>query len=191
MTLTNDDGLAERLALVRSHGITRAAGSLHAQFGSAAVPAWYYEQQALGYNYRITDLQAALGVSQLTRLGQYVERRNALADRYEYELAHLPLQLPTVTAGNRSSFHLFVVRVSEAARQTRDQLFDALRNRGIGVNMHYLPVHLQPYYRALGGRPGLCPESEAYAATAMTLPLYPALTDAQQDHVINAVKELL
>ena len=192
MAVTNDDELAARLATLRSHGITRNPTHFRENFGSAGeVPAWYYEQQALGYNYRLTDLQAALGASQFGRLDEYVDRRNMLAERYSQELAGASLQLPTVTPGNRSAFHLYVVRVGSASSGRRREIFDALRNRGIGVNLHYMPVHLQPYYRDLGFAPGQFPEAEAYGRTAITLPLYPRMSDDQQDHVIASLKDLL
>lgn len=197
MGLTNDAGLAERMRLLRNHGITRdcarfvgrgadtgAAGS-----GQDTPGAWYYEQQQLGFNYRITDIQAVLGLSQLTRLEQYVARRNELAVRYGRGLAGLPLQLPTISIGNRSSWHLYVVRVK--SEETRRQVFDALRAAGVGVNVHYMPVHLQPYYRGLGFKPGQFPESEAYGRSAITLPLYPTLTNDEQDRVIRTLTEVL
>jgi len=191
MAFTQDEELAERMRLLRSHGITRNAARFQQLSASerADPPAWYYEQQTLGYNYRMTDLQAALGSSQLHRLDAYLERRNALADRYATKLAGLPLRLPCVQPTNHSSYHLYVVRVADAGR--RRAIFDALRASGIGVNVHYMPVHLQPYYRALGFHEGQFPEAEAYGADAITLPLYPAMTDAQQDEVVGALKAAL
>ena len=188
MALTNDEGLAERMAMLRSHGITREAG----RFLDASLGPWYYEQQMLGFNYRMTDMQAALGMSQLVRLGDYIERRNALARRYDQALRGLPLQLPTVQAVNRSAFHLYVVRlIPKATDKVHRQVFESLRQRGIGVNLHYMPVHLQPYYRGLGFAPGQYCEAEAHGAEAITLPLYPALTDDQQDVVVSMLKEVL
>ena len=187
MALTNDAVLAERLALLRSHGITRAPERLTVSVEGA----WYYEQQTLGYNYRLTDLHAALGLSQLRRLDEFVERRGALARRYNERLAGLPLQLPTVLPGNVSAFHLYVVRIIAAAGKTRRQVFDELRHLGVGVNVHYIPVHLQPYYRMLGFAEGQYPEAEAHGETAITLPLFAALTEEQQDLVIAAVRRVL
>jgi UDP-4-amino-4,6-dideoxy-N-acetyl-beta-L-altrosamine transaminase len=189
MALTNDAALAEKMSLYRSHGITRDARRFEDPAARADAPGWYYEQQLLGFNYRITDLQAALGVSQLERLDAYVQRRNELAARYSTAFAGLPIQLPTVSAGNRSAFHLYVVRCSRAG--SRRAVYDALRARRIGVNLHYLPVHLQPYYRRLGFRPGMFAESEAYADDAITLPLYPMMTDGQQDQVIQSLRQAL
>ena len=181
MALTNDPELARRMELLRSHGITRDVR----RFRAADPAAWHYEQQALGFNYRLTDIQAALGTSQLGRLDGYVERRNALARAYESALKGLPLQLPVVQAENRSAFHLYVIRLKlDRIRSTHRQVFDHMRSHGIAVNLHYAPVHLQPYYRDLGFSEGQQPEAEAYGASAMTLPLYPALTDLEQQTVV-------
>jgi UDP-4-amino-4,6-dideoxy-N-acetyl-beta-L-altrosamine transaminase len=189
MALTNDAELAARMAMLRSHGITRDARCFRQP---AAADAWYYEQQLLGFNYRLTDIHAALGLSQLERLEEFVQRRNHLAERYQRLLDGLPLTLPSIAAGNRSAFHLYVVRVERSrGADFRRQVFTALRERGIGVNVHYLPVHLQPYYRALGFSAGQFPESEAHGASAITLPLYPALSEGQQDEVVAALHQVL
>jgi dTDP-4-amino-4,6-dideoxygalactose transaminase len=188
MALTNDSELAARMALLRSHGITRDP----ARFRGNTPGPWYYEQQVLGYNFRMTDIQAALGSSQMKRLNDYVERRNALARRYDVALKGLPLQLPTVLQGNKSSFHLYVVRLQlGAAGKTYREVFEGMHRRGIGVNLHYLPVHLQPYYRDRGFAQGAYPEAEAHGISALTLPLYPAMSDQQQDQVIAALREAL
>lgn len=153
---------------------------------------WYYEQLELGYNYRMTDLQAALGLSQFVRLDEFLKRRNALARHYDQKLANLPLQLPTVQPENRSAFHLYGVRLcSSAVSKPHREVFDSLREQGIGVNLHYMPVHLQPYYRKLGFGPGLCPEAERYAREAISLPLYPGLSELEQDSVVTAVAKAL
>ncbi len=188
MALTNDERLAADMAMLRSHGITRDP----ARFAGSAPGAWYYEQQLLGFNYRMTDIHAALGSSQLERLAGNVERRNALALRYDRSLQGLPLQLPAVLAQNKSAFHLYVVRLQrQSAPLSHGETFSGLRKRDIRVNLHYMPVHLQPYYRALGFGPGKFPQSEAHGEEAITLPLYAGLTDADQDRVIAAVRELL
>ena len=187
MTLTNHDGLAERMRMLRSHGITRDPGLL--EMGPLA-PGWYYEQQALGFNYRMTDIQAVLGQSQLQRLDAYVSRRAALARRYDLLLAGLPLQLPQLADGNVSSWHLYVVRVAERAGDRR-AVYDALRAANIGVNVHYMPVHLQPYYRKLGFAEGSFPEAERHGAEAITLPLYPGLSEDRQDLVVSELARAL
>lgn len=192
MALTRDAALAERMSLLRTHGITREAARFRNVDDAENRGAWCYEQQELGFNFRMTDLQAALGESQLTRLEEYVERRNALARRYKAAFERVPLQLPHVQTRNRSAFHLYVVRLKAGARAgARRHLYDELRKRGIGVNVHYLPVHLQPYYRNLGFAPGQFPEAEAHGASAITLPLFPGMTEQQQDEVIRAVQEVL
>lgn len=188
MVLTNDAELAGRMDMLRSHGITRDAE----KFTRPAPGPWHYEQQVLGFNYRMTDIQAALGSSQLARLDNYVERRNLLARRYDEVLRGLPLQLPIVLAGNRSAFHLYVVRVKSNPRgRTREQVFSELRHGGIGVNVHYMPVHLQPYYRELGFADGAFPVAENYASEAITLPLYPQLTEEGQGQVVSALARAL
>jgi UDP-4-amino-4,6-dideoxy-N-acetyl-beta-L-altrosamine transaminase len=184
MALTNEDELAWRMALLRSHGITRDATHMQRDRGDP----WYYEQLDLGYNYRMTDVQAALGLSQIERLDQFAERRNVLAKRYDQLLVGLPLQLPMVQSMNKSAFHLYVVRrLPGEVRTTHRELFDSLRAQGVGVNLHYMPVHLQPYYRNLGFGPGLCPEAERHGQEAVSLPLYPGLTEVEQDRVVAAL----
>lgn len=188
MALTNNGELAEHMAMLRSHGITRNPGRLL----QSSSPSWYYEQQMLGFNYRMTDIQAALGTSQLERLDGYIARRNTLALRYDHALKGLPLQLPTVQPGNQSAFHLYVVRLKRnATSRTHRHVFEELRQQGIGVNLHYMPVHLQPYYRALGFTPGQYPEAELHGAEAITLPMYPTLTDLEQDQVVDALHKTL
>jgi UDP-4-amino-4,6-dideoxy-N-acetyl-beta-L-altrosamine transaminase len=197
MALTNQDELARRMSLLRSHGIVRDPAQFRgtgrdADDDSSSPAHWYHEQQMLGFNYRLIDIQAALGESQLSRLSDYVERRNELASRYDTLLAGLPLQLPTVQAENRSAFHIYVVRVLRGkANKTHRQVYDRLRQLDIGVNLHYMPVHLQPYYRDLGFREGQFPEAEAYGASAITLPLYPSMSDEQQDQVVQAMGDVL
>jgi UDP-4-amino-4,6-dideoxy-N-acetyl-beta-L-altrosamine transaminase len=197
LALTNDRELAERMTLLRSHGITRNR-ELFSREGDAGAQTglqrggWYYEQLLLGFNYRMTDIQAALGASQLKRLTGFVARRNVLASRYDDGLKTLPLQLPSIKPENLSAFHLYVIVMTvKPVAENRLRVFEQLQQRGIGVNLHYMPVHLQPYYRKLGFGPGLCPIAEAYAEGAMTLPLYPAMTDEQQDSIVGAVRDVL
>lgn len=188
MALTNDDELAWCMANLRSHGITRETSRM---LGVPDGP-WYYEQLALGFNYRMTDLQAALGLSQLGRLDEYIERRNSLARNYDRLLRDMPLRCPVVHTENHSAFHLYVVRLrTDEIRKTQRDVFDALRAKDVGANVHYMPVHLQPYYRALGFAPGLCPEAERHGKEAISLPLYPALTGSEQSQVVDALREAL
>lgn len=183
MGLTNDAGLARRMARLRTHGITRDP----AEYEQSPAGGFYYEQQELGYNYRMTDIQAALGHSQANRLAGFVQRRRALAARYDEAFAGLALVRPWQHLDSQSSWHLYVIRVAAAERS---RVYGGLRQRGIGVNLHYIPVYRQPYYARMGFDPAHFPEAEAYYAEAITLPLFPALTDAQQDEVIAAVREL-
>lgn len=189
VALTNSAQLAERMAMLRSHGITRDASKFKAKNPGQ----WHYEQHVLGYNYRMTDIHAALGLSQMTRLAQYVQRRNELADRYNRLLAALPIDLPKIDAGNLSAFHLYVVRLRPDAlkQRTHKEIFAELRLNGIGVNLHYMPVHLQPYYRELGFSPGYCEVAEAYAEHALSLPMYATLSFDQQDQVVDRLRRVL
>ena len=185
MALTKDSALARRMELLRSHGITREPGEMH----QAPDGPWYYEQIALGYNYRMTDIQAALGLSQMSRLEEFVARRQQLAARYDTLLADLPLTLPTQAPEGQSARHLYVIRLQQATRHRF--VFEALRAAGIGVNLHYIPVHLQPWYRAMGFTAGQFPQAEAYYREAISLPLYAGLTEAAQDEVVAALRAVL
>lgn len=178
--LTNDPALAARMARLRSHGITRDPAEM--EFPNAAP--WYYEQVELGFNYRLTDMQAALGASQLRRLDDFVRRRRAIADAYDRELAGIDGVVPLARRpGVQSSWHLYVVRSPR-----RDALFAELRAAGIGVQVHYAPVHCQPYYRRLGFGPGRFPNAEAHGAEALSLPLFPTLSDDDRARVVEAVR---
>ncbi|MBJ3785053.1 UDP-4-amino-4,6-dideoxy-N-acetyl-beta-L-altrosamine transaminase [Devosia sediminis] len=188
MAVTNDLELAEAMRLLRSHGITRdPAKMLNVPHGP-----WYYEQLILGFNYRMTDIQAALGTSQMTRLDQFMRRRHELADRYDELLADFPVVTPHRNKENYSGLHLYVIRVPDrAGKPGRDDVFARLQAAGIGVNLHYMPVHLQPYYRDHGQGNKSFPEAEAYYREAITLPLYPGLSDADQDRVVAALDAAL
>ena len=181
MALTNDEALAAKMALLRSHGITRDPS----QMDQDPEGAWYYQQIDLGFNYRMTEMQAALGVSQMDRIETYVARRHAIARRYDALLQDMPVVRPMQTADAYSAYHLYPVRVPRADRL---RVFERLREAGIGVNVHYIPVHLQPYYRAMGFEPGDYPEAERYYAEAISLPLYPTMSEAQQDQVVAALR---
>lgn len=188
MVLTNNPQLAEQLQLLRSHGITRTPAQMeHEPDGP-----WAYEQITLGFNYRITDIQAALGASQMQRIDEFVQHRHELAARYNQKLAHLPLILPFQHPDCHSAFHLYIIRLkTREIRQSHAQVFTALREAGIGVNLHYIPVHTQPYYRKLGFTPGNFPAAEAYYSQAISLPLFYDLSEGQQDQVIEALESLL
>lgn len=188
MALTNNKALAERMSLLRSHGITRDNSLMTRESDGP----WYYQQIDLGFNYRITELQAALGVSQMQRLDAYVARRHELARRYDALLQGLPLVTPWQHPDAYSGFHLYVIRLQlTESGKTHRNIFEALREKGIGVNLHYIPVHTQPYYEQMGFKKGDYPEAEQYYAQAISLPMYQSLTDAQQDEVVAAIKEIL
>jgi len=187
MAVTNDDALAQRMEALRTHGITRDPDLMtHVPDGP-----WYYQQLDLGWNYRLTELQAALGVSQLQRLEEFVDRRNLLADRYDALLGDCPVDLPGRQEKARSSFHLYIIRLPERDPERRRAVFERLRADGIGVNLHYIPVHLQPYYRALGFAPGDFQAAEDYYERAISIPLYPGLTEEEQDKVVQSLKAAL
>lgn len=187
MAVTNDSKLADKMAMLRSHGITRDPDQMtHDPDGP-----WYYQQLDLGWNYRMTELQAALGLSQLANLGEFVDRRNMLAERYDELLGVLPIELPGRQAQTRSSFHLYIIRLRERDPKRHLQIFESLRAAGIGVNLHYIPVHLQPYYRALGFKPGDFPVAEDYYERAISIPLFHGLEKLQQDEVVAAISATL
>jgi dTDP-4-amino-4,6-dideoxygalactose transaminase len=188
MAMTNSAALASRMELFRSHGITRDP----ALMTQAPDGPWYYQQIELGYNYRMTELQAALGLSQLDRLDAYVTRRAAIAARYDDLLADLPLTRPEQHPDTASAWHLYVIRLDlDKITQTHRAVFEALRAADLGVNLHYIPVHMQPYYRAKGFNPGDFPAAEAYYTNAISIPLYAAMTDADQDRVVEVLRDVL
>ena len=188
MAVTNDGDLATRLSLLRSHGITREPDLMTGPMDGP----WYYQQVALGYNYRMTDLQAALGVSQLSRLGEFVARRHEIAARYNDLLADLPITLPWQSPESYSAFHLYVIRLQlDTIGTGHRQVFEYLRDREILVNLHYIPVHTQPYYRQFGFKKGDYPEAEQYYREAISIPMHPLLSIEDQDRVVGALREAL
>jgi UDP-4-amino-4,6-dideoxy-N-acetyl-beta-L-altrosamine transaminase len=183
--MTGDDAVAERMRLLRSHGITKEPGQM---IGPSEGP-WYYQQIALGFNYRITDIQAALGASQLQRIDEYLARRRTLAARYNSLLAGLPITLPWQHPDTLSSWHLYLIALNEPSK--RRQVFEAMQAKGIGVQVLYIPVHTQPYFRALGFKSGDFSRAERYYSGSFTLPIFAALTDQEQDTVVAALRESL
>lgn len=188
MVLTNNEELYKKLTLYRSHCITRDENLMTKE----ADGPWYYQQIDLGFNYRMTELQAALGLSQLAKVDKFVARRRQLADRYNELLKDLPLKLPYQNPETDSSWHLYIVRVDfNKVKKTKKQIFAEMKAKGVCLNLHYIPVHTQPYYKNLGFKHGDFPFSEKYYEEAFTLPLYYSLTDEQQDCVVSALKEVL
>lgn len=188
MALTNDDELATRLGLLRSHGITRDPELMTKEMEGP----WYYQQVDLGFNYRMTDMQAVLGVSQMTRLHSYIERRHEIAERYNRLLADLPLTLPWQHPDSYSAWHLYVIRLQlDRIKTSHRAVFEAMRARDIMVNLHYIPVHTQPWYRKMGFRDGDFPQAEQYYREAISIPMHPNLTDAEQDFVVKVLREAI
>lgn len=188
MALTNNDELATQLGLLRSHGITRTPELMTHEMDGP----WYYQQVALGYNYRMTDLQAALGTSQMNRLQQYVARRHEIAARYNQLLTELPLTLPWQHPDSYSAYHLYVIRLQlDKIQRSHLQVFEALRANDIMVNLHYIPIHTQPYYQAMGFKAGDYPKAEAYYSEAISIPMHPLLTDTEQDYVVDTLREAM
>ncbi len=188
MVLTNRVDLYEKLVRLRTHGITRNPDLMR---GESHGP-WYYQQMELGFNYRMTDIQAALGASQMQRLDEFVARRRWLAERYNQLLQGLPLNLPWQHPDTESSWHLYVMRLKlDKITKTHRQVFEALRQEGIGVNLHYIPVHRQPYYQQLGFQLDDFPQAEQYYREAISLPLYYGLTEADRDRIVQTLQEVL
>lgn len=188
MALTNSDELAAKMKLLRSHGITRDQENMtHVADGP-----WYYQQIDLGFNYRMNDLQAALGLSQMRRLDAWVARRQMLAHQYDDLLANLPLTTPWQHPDSYSSFHLYVIRLHlDSIRKSHRLVFEALREQGIGVNLHYIPVHMQPHFERMGFKAREYPKAEKYYAEAISLPIFAALSDSEQGEVIEAINMAL
>ena len=187
MAMTNNSELARKMELLRSHGVTRELAEMtHESDGP-----WYYQQLELGYNYRMTDIHAALGISQMERLEQYVKRRHELALRYNQMLRCLPVTTPWQHPDGFSGLHLYVIRLDlSQVNKSHKRIFEAMREEGIGVNLHYIPVHTHPYFQRMGFKSGDFPESEKYYSESMSLPIFQTMTEAQQDLVVAALKKV-
>ncbi len=185
MITVNDDRLQEKIVLLRSHGITRDASLMEGETHGA----WYYQQIGLGFNYRMTDMQAALGESQMRRIDSFLARRRQLARQYDEKLQDLPLVTPYVAGNVQSAWHLYVVLLKDGA--ARKRVFDRMRSAGIMVNVHYIPVHTQQYYKKLGFAAGMFPVAEEYYDKCLSLPMYYGLTDDEQDYVVKTLAEIL
>lgn len=183
MAMTNDPELARRMRLLRSHGTTRDAQEMVQPPDGP----WSYQQVVLGYNYRMTDIHAALGTSQMRRLDSFVARRRQLVARYNEKLCSVAVVTPFCAPHADPSWHLYVIQLKAQEKEARGKAFDAMRAAGIGVNVHYIPVHLQPYFRSMGFEPGDFPEAERFYTDCLTLPLFPVMTDLQQDEVVAAI----
>jgi len=188
MAVTNNENLAQKINLLRSHGITRNINLMSKEDGP-----WYYEQIDLGYNYRMTEIQGALGLSQMNRLDEYIKRRHDIANFYNESLSELPLQIPKQFKDSFSSFHLYVIRLNlSMIESSHKDIFESLRKDNILVNLHYMPVYLHPYYKNnLGFKSGHCPEAEKYYSEAISIPMFPTLSNADQLVVVNALKKYL
>ena len=185
---TNNEELATKLQRYRSHGITRDPAVMTKESDGP----WYYQQQELGYNFRMTEMQAALGLSQLGRIQQFVDQRNSLAERYSELLSDLPIQVQYVNKYCNSAYHLYVLRILlNRVQKSRKEIFEYLRDAGIGVNVHYIPVHTQPYYKSLGFNEGDFPESENYYREALSIPIFPGITNEQQDYVVEKLRAIV
>lgn len=189
MAVTNNANLAKHLRLFRSHGISSAAADMQAR---PAQEIWNYQQIGLGFNYRMSDLHAALGLSQMQRLDAFVTRRHAIAKRYDQLLSALPVLTPWQQAESYSGYHLYVIRLKlEEINKTQRQVCDAFLAAGIGVNLHYIPVYRQPYYEQMGFTVGYCPQAEQYFSEAISIPMYPGLTSDQQEFVVQTLRVAL
>lgn len=186
MAVTNDESMASKMRLFRSHGITKEASEMAREPDGP----WYYEQIDLGFNYRMTDIQAALGLSQLSRLDQYVQKRREIAEIYNERLSSLSISLPMQNPKTESAFHLYVIRIAnESSDKNRRATYDQLLNAGIAANLHYIPVYFHPYYVQKGFRKGYCLNAESYYETALSIPLFPELVARDLDLIVATLKE--
>lgn len=189
MAVTNSGSLARRLMLFRSHGITSSEGEMDIRPSNEI---WNYQQIELGFNYRMTDIQAALGLSQIERLDEFVTRRHAIAKRYDNELGSLPLLTPFQSPDSYSAYHLYPIRLLlKKIHISQREMHDKMQSFGINVNLHYIPVYRQPYYERLGFKKGYCPEAEKYHEDEVSIPMYPSLKDIEQTKVIQIIQELI
>lgn len=192
MLLTNDEALASTMRRLSSHGVTRDTELMDDTYDESKDGAWYYQQVELGFNYRLTDIQAALGLSQMKRLDEFITRRHELAQRYDDILSSLPVTLPYRDEQSYSALHLYVIKIKlDEVEKSRKAIFEQLRASGIGVNIHYIPVHTQPYYRKLGFKRGDYPNAENYYEAAISIPMFADLSHDQQDTVAEALREAL
>jgi UDP-4-amino-4,6-dideoxy-N-acetyl-beta-L-altrosamine transaminase len=188
MVLTQNEKYANKIEMLRTHGITRDPS----KFLKLNSEPWYYEQHTLGFNYRMSDINAALGLSQLDRIDEFLKKRNLIAKKYFKILGNLPLKLPKIENQNYSSFHLFVIRLNlDELSNSYSEVFNYLRSKNIGVNLHYLPIHLQPIYLSKGFKVGDFPESEKYSKEAISLPIYPEMSDDDQNYIYEELKNIL
>ena len=189
MAVTNDPALAKRMRLLRSHGITSIKEDMEVR---PVQEIWNYQQVDLGFNYRLTDLQAALGLSQMQRLDEFVARRHEIAKLYDMLLGELPVVIPWQHTDSYSSFHLYVIRLNlREINMTQRQIYDAFYEAKVGVNLHYIPVYRQPYYEKIGFYAGYCPEAEKYYSEVISIPIYPGLTCEQQEYVVQSLRNAL
>jgi UDP-4-amino-4,6-dideoxy-N-acetyl-beta-L-altrosamine transaminase len=189
MAVTNDSALAKHLRLLRSHGISSTPEDMQPR---PSQEIWNYQQIDLGFNYRMTDIHAALGLSQMQRLDEFVTKRHAIAKRYDQQLSDLPVVTPWQHPDGFSSYHLYVIRLKlDAINKTHRQVYEALRAAGILVNLHYIPVYRQPYYEKMGFNEGCCPEAERYYMEAISIPMYYGLIDVQQDRVMGELRNAI
>lgn len=189
MALTNDSQLSKRMQLLRSHGISSDAADMRPR---PSEETWNYQQIGLGFNYRMSDMHAALGLRQMQRLDEFVAKRNMIANRYDHMLSSLPVVSQYQHSDSYSSFHLYVICLQlDEINKTQRQVYDALHAEDILVNLHYIPVYRQPYYEQMGFMAGYCPQAERYYTKTISLPMYPGLTEAQQDRVVNVLREAI
>ena len=188
MAVTNSKSLSDKMVLLRSHGITRDPRLMVGDLDGD----WYYQQIELGYNYRMTDMQAALGISQMSRLNEFVQARHNVAKKYNETLVGLPITLPWQHPDSSSALHLYVIRLQLGKiKNSHREVFKALRDSNIGVNLHYIPVHTQPYYRKMGFSLGDFPEAEKYYTEAISLPMYPDLSDKELGYIRSSLTEAI